>query len=186
MTIALTQFARQRHFDTDFRGTKILDQSPDQFLAQVNRQYDPKHFVNGYAPFCKHLFLPNFSEARLGVLPITPKNLVRLRSGYEARTESELPVLVRWFSGLKAPKAAWLDVIVYSAEQLAAEGDRIEPAEWGIVNLLAVAKPSEQPMTPMTMLRNALGIAEGGSGVPLDRAAYLESVQYWERHATIR
>lgn len=29
------------------------------------------------------------------------------------------------------------------------------------------------------MMRNALGKAEGGSGVPLDREKYLESVKYW-------
>ena len=43
----------------------------------------------------------------------------------------------------------------------------------------------ETPMQPITMMRNALGTAEGGSGVPLDRAAYTASVAYWEKHATI-
>lgn len=40
-------------------------------------------------------------------------------------------------------------------------------------------------MQPITMLRNALGREEGGSGVPLDRDAYTKSVEYWETHATI-
>ena len=38
---------------------------------------------------------------------------------------------------------------------------------------------------PITMLRNALGKAEGGSGVPLDREKYMESVEYWKKHAVI-
>ena len=38
-------------------------------------------------------------------------------------------------------------------------------------------------MTPITMLRNALGVEEGGSGVPLDREAYLRSVAFWEGNA---
>ncbi|MES1154207.1 MAG: DUF3228 family protein, partial [Rhodanobacter sp.] len=42
------------------------------------------------------------------------------------------------------------------------------------------------PMVPITMLRNALGVAEGGSGVPLDRAAYRRAVAFWERHANWR
>lgn len=29
------------------------------------------------------------------------------------------------------------------------------------------------------MMRNALGKAEGGSGVPLDREKYMESVKFW-------
>jgi hypothetical protein len=43
----------------------------------------------------------------------------------------------------------------------------------------------ETPMQPITMLRNALGKEEGGSGVPLDRKAYEQSVAYWEVHAPI-
>lgn len=40
-------------------------------------------------------------------------------------------------------------------------------------------------MQPITMLRNALGREEGGSGVALKRDAYEASVAYWETHATI-
>jgi hypothetical protein len=36
------------------------------------------------------------------------------------------------------------------------------------------------------MMRNALGVDEGGSGVPLDRAAYLRSVAFWSAHANWR
>lgn len=36
------------------------------------------------------------------------------------------------------------------------------------------------------MMRNALGKAEGGSGVPLDRAKYMESVKYWEKRAMVK
>jgi hypothetical protein len=41
-------------------------------------------------------------------------------------------------------------------------------------------------MTPITVMRNALGKEEGGSGVPLNRAAYQASVDYWEEHASIQ
>ena len=34
-------------------------------------------------------------------------------------------------------------------------------------------------------MRNALGKEEGGSGVPIDRAAYAKSVEYHERHAPL-
>ncbi len=40
-------------------------------------------------------------------------------------------------------------------------------------------------MQPITMMRNALGREEGGSGVPLSREAYEKSVAYWEQHATL-
>jgi len=34
-------------------------------------------------------------------------------------------------------------------------------------------------MDPITMMRNALGKEEGGSGVPLDKTKYMESVKFW-------
>ena len=85
----------------------------------------------GYAPFCKHLFVENFTEALSGALKITKDNERFLRSGYEARTEYELPVLTRWFDrellerelGFSANRAAYLDIILYSKEQIQAENE---------------------------------------------------------------
>ena len=41
-------------------------------------------------------------------------------------------------------------------------------------------------MAPITMMRNALGVEEGGSGVPTDREAYRRSVAFWRTHANWR
>lgn len=41
-------------------------------------------------------------------------------------------------------------------------------------------------MDPITMMRNALGIEHGGSGVGLDKEKYLESVKFWAENARIR
>ena len=107
------------------------------------------------------------------------------REAYEARNREELPVLVRWFEGVESPRANYLVVILYSAEQLAREGSPIE-ADWGIVGCIYTAEPEEVPMAPITMMRNALGVEEGGSGVPLDREAYRRSVEFWENNANWR
>jgi hypothetical protein len=40
-------------------------------------------------------------------------------------------------------------------------------------------------MQPITMLRNTL-VAEGGSGVALDRGKYMASVDFWKGHAIIK
>lgn len=40
-------------------------------------------------------------------------------------------------------------------------------------------------MAPITVLRNAMGRAEGGSGIPFNREAYDASVLYWDTHATV-
>jgi hypothetical protein len=59
-------------------------------------------------------------------------------------------------------------------------------APWGIVSVKAQDVEHELPMQPITMMRNALGKDEGGSGVPLDAVKYQESVDYWSNHAPIQ
>jgi hypothetical protein len=51
--------------------------------------------------------------------------------------------------------------------------------DYGIVSVKFEMEPFETPMDPITMMRNALGKEEGGSGVPLNKDKYLESVKYW-------
>ena len=40
-------------------------------------------------------------------------------------------------------------------------------------------------MQPITMMRNALGREEGGSGVSIDREKYAASVEYHQHHAPL-
>lgn len=80
----------------------------------------------GYAPFCKHLLVENFCGALSTVLAITPENEGLLRSGYVVRQEGELAVLSRWFPATAVgapPVAKWLDVILYSREQIRKENE---------------------------------------------------------------
>jgi hypothetical protein len=44
----------------------------------------------------------------------------------------------------------------------------------------------EEPMKPITLMRNAHGIEEGGSGVPIDREKYLQAVEFWSNNATVK
>jgi len=57
--------------------------------------------------------------------------------------------------------------------------------QWGIISVKAQDESFETPMQPITMLRNALGREEGGSGVPIDRQAYEASAAYWDGHAAV-
>lgn len=182
--IVLTEFARPRLFPREPRPNTIQDIGPAEFERHLN-EHAPYRVLEGYAPFCQLHVHRNWTTTRCLSVPITEANRHLLRSGYEARHSSELPVLVRWFEGVTPPVAEYLVVILYSREQLAKEGAPID-AEWGVVGCLYTSEPAEIPMAPITMMRNALGVAEGGSGVPLDRAAYLRAVEYWNTHANWR
>lgn len=65
--------------------------------------------------------------------------------------------------------------------------------QWGIVSVKAqdegtityLTQDFELPMSPITMMRNALPVEHGGSGVLLERPAYMTSVAYWQHHAML-
>jgi len=193
----LDAFALRQWTDANYSGTRLAGVDQGEFMARLQAAHDAGDapLVDGYAPFCKHVFLKNFTGARCGALAISDANRSLLRSGYSARTPTELPVLQRWFSSsdVSAPEAKMLDVILYSREQLvkerAATGRSDEPplppAPWGVISVKAQDEAFELPMQPITALRNALGREEGGSGVPIDRDAYAKAVAYWDKHAPI-
>jgi len=191
-----------RQWEPGFKGTKLLGITPEELIRLVNEKSERTGLIDGYAPFCKHIWLSNGTPTLAGVAVITPENQGALRTGYEARRPGELPVLGRWFEGVEPPRAEWLDVIVYSHAQLAeeakAEADAAEAkglpvpesdvpeCEWGIVCVNAELTESGTPIAPATQLRNALGKAEGGSGTPLDEREYQRAVEFWQTHAVCR
>jgi Protein of unknown function (DUF3228) len=143
-----------------------------------------------------------------------------VRTEYQARNELELPVLQRYIpidalgggtgtsssssSMLELPDAKYLDLILYSREQINKENESMgkkknketddvetttaateaEPP-WGIVSIKAQLEDYELPMNPITQMRNALGKDQGGSGVPLNREEYMRSVEYWSTHVVV-
>ena len=165
-------------------------------MEKVNALYLEKpELRSGYAPFCKHLFVQNFTDARCSYAEITEENRQFLRSEYSARAEYELPVLKRFFKAedVKVEKAKFLDVILYSREQIEYEESQVdkkhekceEDYDWGVISIKAQDLDHEIEMEPITMMRNALGAEEGGSGVALDKAKYQKSVEVWQKHALV-
>ena len=64
--------------------------------------------------------------------------------------------------------------------------DKDDDTPWGIISIKAQDVCHELPMQPITMMRNALGKSEGGSGVALDREKYSTSVAYWKQHCIVK
>jgi len=197
MKISLTPFAIDRHFKPGSAGTVITDCTPELFIERVRiiRERSVVSIVQGYAPFCKLMFVPNWTDAKTGTMPITGDDYwsqalyrLYLKTEYKARQEDELPVLVRWLEmpEKEVPRAEYLCLVLYDREQLNKEGTDIGDADYGIVAVLGQMHSQEEPINPATMIRNALGIKEGGSGVPIDREAYMRSVEFWNTHATVK
>lgn len=203
--IVLDPFAARSFLETGQSpdgGRAFIQFDKDDFVVRANTLYrkllaeggDP--LQPGYAPFCKHLFVPNFVPGLPdSILPVDDDTASLLKTAYVARTDKELPVLSRWFPkdavGDRAPEAKYLDLILYSREQIRKENaamgsEDVSDAPWGIVSIKPQSIDSEIPMEPITMMRNALGVDQGGSGVDLDRDAYAKSVKFWESHARVQ
>lgn len=95
-------------------------------------------------------------------------------------------------SGVSKPqKALYLDIILYSKDQVQEETKALKEEDpnkdidydYSIISIKAQNQDHEIPMQPITMMRNALGKEEGGSGVPLERHKYLASVEFWQNFA---
>ncbi|GMF60728.1 unnamed protein product [Phytophthora fragariaefolia] len=157
MVGAADGFAKRQFDDKTYSGTK-LDFDKQEFVKKINEIYEAsnKQLVDG----CVHCCC-------LGV----------------RRLHSVTPKV-----------AEYLDIILYSREQIIKENEAVDvPADpshgdapWGIVSIKAQDVDHELPMKPITMMRNAVGKEQGGSGVPIDRDEYMKAVDYWRNHAVIK
>jgi len=148
--------------------------------------------MDGYAPFCKLVAVKNFTDAKTGTLPITIENYQYLRSGYSARREGEFEVFSQWLElPMKSlvPKAKYLIVILYDKNQMNKElksdyerkladndidsigvdAPKSFDADWGVVAILGQMQPKEEPMKPITMMRNYMDLSMGGSGMKMPK-----------------
>jgi hypothetical protein len=194
-SIAIDKFCIRQFKNKDYPGSQI-DYDIQLFEDMVNEAFNTGNYplIDGYAPFCKHIFIPNFANVKCGYARIDDSIRSKIQSGYESRRPDELPVLTQWISStdIEAPLATHLDIILYSREQINLETIAMNevPVEtdspWGIVSIKGQLCDFELPMQPITIFRNSLGKEEGGSGVPLDRDAYMKSVAFWKEHVSIK
>ena len=186
-----------RQFDKT-KSSLFINYDMIAFAEKINEYYlnTPNCLKDGYAPFCKHIFINNFTDLPANYAKINEENEHLIKTVYEARTEKELPVLRRYipFDKVKLTPSTYLDIILYSKEQItkenAAMGNTDPNAdidyEYGIISVKPQEENRELPMDPITMMRNALGVQEGGSGIPLDREKYMESVKFWTENVIIK
>ena len=195
-----------RQFSNSFSGTKIPLNIKDDVLMNANGAFD---YLNKYSTedyllldsewdFCKYLVIPNYFDIKCAVREITLDVYPYIRTDYSQRTPDELAVLTRFVQlppGFKLPSANHIVFVLYSKEQLEKEFKPKEEGqefyfddnvEWGIVSINGTVLPYPDPLVPITIMRNALGINEGGNGEKLNREVYNESVEFWSKHILIK
>jgi len=195
MKIEFTNFSL-RQFSPTFAGTKLPLKHKRLIEFLINTKDTWYEFNDSYQPFCKYLIIKNrFRDIKSGTIKLNWFTKLFVKSGYSSRTTEELSVLSRWVKlpfWFKRPKANYLVFVLYSREQLLKElkeGETLELSEkcnYGIVAVLGTVKPMADPMPPITIMRNALGIEEGGNGVKLDKDLYKESIEFWSENILIK
>lgn len=190
-----------RQFDK-LKTKFVINYDREQLAERVNEFYllnKESCLKEGYAPFCKHIFIENFTDSVPGYVEINEKTEILIKTIYEARNEKELPVLKRYVPvesiGIESIQPAkFLDIILYSKEQIQKENQAMgneDPSkeidyDYGIISIKPQNCDHELPMDPITMMRNALGVEEGGSGVSLERNKYIESVNFWSKNILLK
>ena len=195
-----------RQFSPSFSGTKVPLDVKDELLMNAN---DSLHYVtnhgaedylllNSECDFCKYLVIPNDFNVKCAVREITLDIYPYIRTDYSQRTPEELAVLTRFVQlppGFKSQTAEYIVFVLYSKEQLEKEfKPKLETdvfyfddsVEWGIVAIMGTLEPKPDPLIPITIMRNALGIDEGGNGEKLNREVYNESVEFWSKYILIK
>jgi hypothetical protein len=127
--------------------------------------------------------LGRFYTSLVQITPDTP-----LRASFTPRAAGEAPFVQISAPGYAKAPAQRVEIIVYSHEILAADGDAPVPrqADHYIVSINAYASLQEEPMHPMTMARNLLGLKGGTKPkTPYSAEEFAQAIVYWSQHARI-
>ncbi|KNC53038.1 flagellar associated protein [Thecamonas trahens ATCC 50062] len=138
----LDPFAFRQFDNAEYSGTRLTGVDKEAFVAAVIDHFAAEPvLVDGYAEFCKHIFMPNFTSATVDAITV-PKadflDIILYSSAQIAKEHEAMP------SGDPPPPA--------------------DSYDWGIISIKGQAVNYEIPMNPITMMRNALGTESGGSG----------------------
>jgi hypothetical protein len=126
------------------------------------------------------VLLPRFFSSTVEVTENTP-----LQASFAPRVQGEAPFIQVTSPGGAKSLAKHVEIILYSHDTLAADGDAppTREADYYIVSINAYPTESPSPMSPMTLARNFLGL-KGGTmpQVPYTAEEFARSIIYWSRH----
>jgi len=197
--IELTKFATRRHFgasSSGHAGSKFPESvTPADVVSHLNVLAMDTELVPSTIPdmvdFCTHLIVPNWTDALTGVVAITDETRPLIVSDYVKRVgrDDEPSYLARWINESDLPEsrpvASYIDVALYSREQLSKEGISID-ADWGVVNIAMHMSAEESPMAPSTVTRNALGRELGGNGAAFCLVTNETGADYYRRFILVK
>lgn len=172
--IAINSFVTRQTAESKFSH---FEGSWEELVALVEAHLGEA--TQGYKPGV--LLVPVPAERfKSGVVEVT--ETTELKAVFGARRRGEEPYLdVVALGGEKLP-AGYVEVVLYSHETLAADNEAETEAEFEIISINARATAEPEPMHPVTMARNFLGMA-GGSKAEFTAEEFAQAIVYWSRRA---
>jgi len=115
-----------------------------------------------------------------GVVELTEGT--ELVSIFAPRREGEQAFIQTTAKGGEKVAAKHVELVLYSHEVLAADGDASTEAEWELISINARATEGEEPLTPDAMARNMANL-EGGTEATYTAEQFVASILYWGQRA---
>lgn len=155
--------------------------SAEELIKVVEKNFEKKK--DGYRPGVNLVPVPS-AGFYSSICELDENSIIWSRM--EARRKGEVPVLTKSvLNGIKK-KANFVEIVIYSHDVLAENGENSTDAEYEIISINAAVDSGSQPMTPETLKRNHFGEV-GGTNDGLTEEEFelklKESESYWNRYA---
>lgn len=161
-----------------------FDGSWDELIALVEAQWEQRR-TSPHNSGVLLIPMPTEALSRFFSSTVAVTENTPLKANFAPRVSGEAPFIqVTSPGGLKSP-AKCAEIILYSHDTLAADGDAppTRKAEYYIVSINAYPTENPSPMSPMTMARNFLGLKGGTKPqVPYTAEEFARSIIYWGQH----
>ena len=181
---AVSDFARRQ---TPESHHNHFDGSWEELLTLIRQAWDQRR----HSPHNSGVTLVPMPQTQLhrfytSMVEVTEQTSLKAR--FAPRAEGEAPFIQISAPGYAKAQAKRAEIILYSHETLAKDGDAPEPrqADWYIVSVNAYAGTQDEPMHPITMARNFLNLKGGTQPeTPYSAEEFAQAIVYWSRHVRV-
>ncbi|MFO0725870.1 MAG: DUF3228 family protein [Myxococcota bacterium] len=178
-SIAMSDFAVERNKPgtgySYFLGTQA------ELLDLIKEHWDQRLPGTGRSDLNEVISIP-VPAARFMTTTVAIDDKTPLQAAFYRRRAHEDPY-VRVTTDREPEPAKFANIILYSKDTLGKNGERSTKADWEVVTIIASPVQNE-PMDPVTMMRNMLGKA-GGTIVHYTPEQFAEAIDFWSRHVKV-
>jgi hypothetical protein len=187
-SVTTNTFARRQTPESEFSHFVGTFEDLETLLMSEEMEYEP-----GYKDGIILVNIDAVNEFRTPIVPADDVDSESIYAEYSARRDGEDKYLSIKANGGKII-ADDVQIVLYSHDVLAADGDASSDADWEIISINATTNGSA-PITPQAFARNCLNM-EGGTDMDLENKSKEElitllkstakSIIFWNTHIQVK